>query len=299
MKFQLDAAIGGGYRFLFSRIVSIIGTVWLPYAVLIGGCGLLAYLVLPHSVFQGDFSQLRLLMLFNPQLHAIRMVFTLSSYIVAAMVTVQLMRHSLGLKESTTFIYFSLSGPVWRMLVAFILGGLILVPAILVIALASAAAGVVTGMTGSHLQWWQTGAIIVALAVIAFLLIIYVAARLFFFLPAVVVAEEKIGIGRSWQLGKGNVGRIVLVWLCIAVPIWMVVGSVLGATVVPAVWAEVSHLPHNPTPAQIRPIIWSALRFAPVVLPVFIAAGIAVRGYMAGAIGTAYKAVTAPKEESV
>jgi hypothetical protein len=299
MKLPLEATIAGGYRFLFGRILSIIGTLWFPYALLFGVGGLLLYAVLPHGVFHGDFSEVGLATLMNPQVQAARLLVTVMAWLAAAMTTVQLMRHALGLKESTTFIFFSLAGLVWRMLVAFILGVLLLIPVILVLVLAGAGAGAAVALgAASHLQWWQTAAIIVALIVVAIALFIYVIARLFFFLPAVVVAEEKIGLGRSWELGKGNILRIVAVWLCIALPIWIVMSIVVGATVLPVVFSGVLQLPPKPTPEQLRPLLSAILRFVPVILPVGIAAGIAVRGYMAGAIGTAYKAVTAAKQES-
>ena len=47
--------------------------------------------------------------------------------------------------------------------------------------------------------------------IVAVLWYIYAAVRLVFFLPAVVVAEEQIGLGRSWALGRGNFWRIIIV----------------------------------------------------------------------------------------
>lgn len=294
MKLPLEATVAGGYRFLFGRIVSIIGTFWFPYLVLFGTLGLLIYTVLPHGLFHGDFSDANLVALLSPQVQAVRLLFTVMAWVVMAMVTAHLMRHALGLKQSTTFIHFSLAAPVWRMLVAFFLAVIILVVAILVMVFA----GMAAGFAGAN--FLAKGPAIgagILLGAIGFCLMIYMIARLFFFLPAVVVAEDKIGLGRAWELGKGNVLRIVAVWLCIAIPVWIVVLIILGATVLPVVISAISHLPTHPTPEQVRPLLWTALRLLPIVLPVGIVASIAVRGYLAGAMGAAYKAVTAPQEE--
>jgi hypothetical protein len=73
---------------------------------------------------------------------------------------------------------------------------------------------------------------------------------------------------------------------------------VIGGTLFASVFAIVAHMPRQPTPEEVRPLVWALLGGLPIILPAAIIAGIAVRGYMAGAIGTAYKAVTAAKQES-
>jgi hypothetical protein len=295
MKLPLEATVAGGYSFLFTRIVSIIGTVWLPYLLLFACGGLGLWLVLPHGLWHGDFSQMHPDMMFDPRIQAVRLLFTAAAWVVAAMITAHLMRHALGLKESTTFIHFSLAGPVWRMLGAFVLAVLLLVPVIVVVAVAAVAAGIISAT--QHLQPMQTAGLMIALVAIVMILFAYVVARLFFFLPAVVVAEKRIGLGRAWQLGRGNVWRIIGVWLCIAVPVWIIIGLAIGTTVFPIIFAILPKMPNNPTPDDMRPLFEALWRIVPIILPIGIAAGIAVRGYMAGAIGTAYKAVTGPQEE--
>lgn len=299
MKLLLENTIADGYRFLFTRIVSIIGTVWLPY--LIVGCAalLFGYVVLPQGFSLKAIESLNIAALITPQAHLARLLFTLVSMVASAMVTVNLMAHSLGLKEKTTWVYFSLGAPVWRMLGALILAGFVLGAIIAVIVLIAVVAGYTVFQRLDAVAATASTAGIVVVAVLAAL---YCFARLIFFLPAVVVAENRVGFGRAWALGKGNFWRIVVVWLAIAVPVWIVVGAVLQVSVLPILLSVLNRLPRHPSPEEFEPVIRAILAVLPVVLPVAIVTGIAVRAFMAGAIGSAYKFVTqssGPKEDSV
>lgn len=296
MKLPLEETIVGGYRFLFTNIVSVIGTLWLPYLLLLIlglACGTI---VLPPEVLHGDLSHFDYHILMQPQAHAARLLFFLANLVVGAMVTVNWMRHALGQKQTTTFVYFSLGAPVWRMVGAMILGSLVMI----VVAIVLAIIGVVGGIVAfQHLDLAGAIAATIVLAMVLLLFLAYCFVRLFFFLPAVVVAGEHIGLERSWQLGGGNFWRIVIVWLLIAVPVWFVVGVSMQATVLPIILSQASQLPRHPTPEDVQPLIRVVINALPVMLPVVFVAGIAVRAFMAGAIGTAYNAVTAPNEDTL
>jgi hypothetical protein len=294
MKLPLEATIAGGYRFLFSRCLSIVGTLWLPYLLLAALAVAGAYLVLPHGIIRGDFTGVDLSLLMSGPVHALRGLFGFASLVVAAMVTVNLMRHALGLKENTTFAYFSLGLPVWRMVGAYLLAIIVLIVLVIALVLAGVALGFVVY---HHADKGPAIAAIVAVSLLLFFAFIYCAARLCFFLPAVVVAEERIGLGRAWKLGGGNFWRIFVVWLLVAIPIWFVVGIVLQATILPVILSELAKLPRHPEAEQVMTLARSVIHQLPVVIPVLFLCGIVFRAVMAGAIGTAYNAVTAPKEE--
>ncbi len=296
MKLPLEATISGGYRFLFTNIVSVIGTLWLPYLILAAVGVLCGYIVLPYGLVHGDISHFNIFLLMQPVALAARGVFLLTNLVVGAMVTVNLMRHALGQKQTTTFVHFSLGVPVWRMVGAYLLAILVLVFLATVLAVAGTAAGY------AAFQRLQPAAAIAAVVLIASILrciVVYCFGRFFFFLPAVVVAEERIGLGRSWSLSGGNFWRMAVVWLLIAVPVWFVVGVALQVTILPIILSAASMLPRHPSPEELQPLFQALVHALPIFAPVTIAAGIAIRAFMAGAVGTAYKALTAPTEDSV
>ncbi|MGA7675431.1 MAG: glycerophosphoryl diester phosphodiesterase membrane domain-containing protein [Rhizomicrobium sp.] len=295
-KIPLETTLVGAYRFLFTKIISIIGTIWFPTVLAIGAAAGLVYLVAPHAWLVGDFSHFKPEQVMTAPIWLARGAIMIVSAIAGSMILVGLMRHALGLKQSTTFIYFSLGAPVWRMLLACILGGLLLavivaaLVLVLVLALKFGAPLVPHGYA-------VAGGIV--LGVIVFCAVFYSAFRLFFFLPAVVVAENRIGLGRSWSLGGGNFWRMFFVYLLIVVPVGFIASVALEMTILPVVVTEAMKLPHKPEAKEIIAFLRSLLPLLPVVATVAILWGIALRGLMAGAIGSAYNAVTAkPAEEA-
>ena len=214
-KLPVERTISDAYRFAFARFLSILGTIWLPYSIFALIIFALVRLMapdLPQMIARGDFdlaagmSLLRLVVLVS-----------MFGFIVGAMVTVDLQRKAMGTHTGRPYVYFSLAAPVWRMAGALFLAGVV----VFVVALI---AGVVCLAI-----WWAAGSlgaagalirVVAVLATIAF--VIYVMLRLAFFLPAVVVAENSIGIERAWILGGHNFWRILIVAIAIVLPVVIV-----------------------------------------------------------------------------
>jgi hypothetical protein len=131
---------------------------------------------------------------------------------------------------------------------------------------------------------------------------VYASVRLIYFLPAVVVAEERIGLGRAWALGGGNFWRIVLVFVVSVVPVAIIVAIVSHLTIDPIVRPQLMALhptgqPHHPLMLQAMVVSFHAqLSIWPVVLVINLVQRIVYSGLICGAIGTAYKAVTAAEK---
>jgi hypothetical protein len=149
----------------------------------------------------------------------------LLSFIVTCMVTVAIQRKALGRHPGPVFTYFSLGTPVWRMAGSWFLAGLL----IIFIALFSAAvAGTIWWAAETFLPKFEV--LIGTLAFVAAVLwVIYMSVRLTFFLPAVVVAEERIGLGRAWELAEGNFWRILIVFIAVFLPVAIGFGIVSSA----------------------------------------------------------------------
>jgi len=298
-KIPLEETLGGAYRFLFTNVVSIIGTAWLPFVLLFVLCGGLIYAAVPHEWLNGNFSQIKTLeqaiALVMPIL-AIYPVILLLTLLMTAMVFTGLMRHALEQKSTPTFVYFSLGAPVWRMLGAFVLYYLVMVLLIAVLALLLLLVYLIV-----YPQLPQGGgiALLIVLGIVEFCFYVYAAVRLFFFLPAVVVAEDHIGLGRAWSLGGGNFWRIVVLLLMTSIPVSFVMQIVLQMTVLPMVASKIVKLQDvlksgQPESAQIAQIVHAMLPVLPVLLAIILIERIAIMGLVSGAIGKAYIALTKP-----
>ena len=294
-KIPLEPTLVGGYRFLFTNIVSIVGTMWFPTVLVLGAIVGAFYLVAPHAWLAGDFSNFRPEQTLTAPFWLARGAIFVASVLAGSMIAVGLMRHALGLKQSTTFIYFSLGAQVWRMLGAILLGVVIMI----LLAIAGCLVSVAVYKFGVPLIPHAYGiAAKIAVCVVVACVLIYSAVRLFFFLPAVVVAENRIGLGRAWSLGGGNFWRIIFVWLLIVVPVGFIAGVALQLTILPVVVMEAMKLPHKPGAKEVLVFLRSLVPLAPVIFTILILWGIAARGLLIGAIGSAYNALTARPEES-
>ena len=299
-KIPLEDTLGGAYRFLFTNVVSIIGTAWLPFVVSVALFGGLVYLVVPHAWWSGDLphitSPTEIVPLLMPFL-AIYPVILFLSFLMSAMVLAGLMRHALGQKETTTYVYFSLGAPVWRMLGAFVLYYLVMVLLIVALALLLLLAYLIVY---PHLPQGGGIALLIVLGIVEFCFYVYAAVRLFFFIPAVVVAENRIGLGRSWSLGGGNFWRIVVIFLLITIPVGFVANIIMQMTVMPVMMAEVMKLhletakTDQETMAQIGRIMQVLFHVLPIMIVISLLEQIAIQGLLSGAIGKAYIALTKP-----
>jgi hypothetical protein len=234
-KLPVGRSIESAYSFAFRHFFAVLGIVWFPYVVLVAILALPAITLVPRmvgSIETGafDFSML-------PGLVGLGLLFWLGLMVAGAMVRVGLLRKALGLAEGRIFLYFSLGAPVWRML-----GALILLFVIL-IAMAAASAAIAGIIWGASRQFLSEGGAALAGGIAVFVATcwwIYAAVRIGFFLPAVVVAEEEIGIGRAWTLGRGNFWRIVVVMIASILPVAIAFGilSSLVTSFVPAPMTE-------------------------------------------------------------
>lgn len=301
-KIPFEATFTAAYQFLFRRILSIIGTLWLPQVVMLGLCAGILYLVIPQGWWHGAFPVLDKT---NPDPAAafamMRPIFAafaplmLVCLIFGAMMSIGVMRLALGQKERC-FVFFSLGADVWRLVAAWFLSWLV----ILLIYMLGIAGVILLVLVAKPLLAGWGAALAVVFGIAAFCFLIYAAVRLMFFLPAVVAAEHKIGLERSWDLGRGNFWRIVGLCLAIFIPV-AIVATILKqiAIATPAgaaygLWfnAYLTGIFHgHPTVdfgAELK-ALWP-------LLPWFTAIGIfqniAMHGLFGGAIAKAYQSRT-------
>ena len=295
-KIPLETTLAGAYRFLFTRILSIVGTLWMPFLVSVVLLAGIVWLVVPHAWLMGNFPQFgdnptfqEIWELCRPVVMGIPLIVVLS-LVMGAMMLVGLMRLSLGQRKRCYF-FFSLGADVWRMVLASIL------LVVLIILLELVLVGVFFGAMAAAKAFLPHNAVVLTLVVLGIVEVcfyIYAIVRWPFFLPAVVVAEKKIGLGRSWQLGGGNFWRIVVVYLLIFIPVAIVAGVVWQMTVMPVFISEAMRMPDKPAPADFVVLLQALLPLLPVILGLSLLQKLATMGLMAGAIGTAYNALNPP-----
>jgi pimeloyl-ACP methyl ester carboxylesterase len=294
-KIPVGETISGAYGFAFAGFLSILGTVWLPYLVLAAFSAGVIYLVapdLPGHVMRGEVDATTMYSVWR-----VAGLIWLASLVVRAMVTVGLQERALGLKTGPTFFFFSLGARVWLMLAAEFLAILAIILIALVTGGVVAAAVIIAAKSIPKFS----AAVDVVIGIIAVCWFIYACVRLVFFIPAVVVAEERIGLGRSWELGGGNFWRIFAVMFVVIVPVAIgltIVQNAVAGPFMPVMQPNAFH--PGMTPGEMADVyngmfkaMLLQLRSA---LPFFIVFSLIQElvylGLGNGAVGKAYLAVT-------
>ena len=222
----------------------------------------------------------------------------LASIVLRAMVTVGLQERALGRAQGPAVFYFSLGAAVWRMIGASILMFLLL---ILILVLLAVATGVFWYVAVTFIP--HAGMAVAIIAVIAAVCwYIYAVVRFSFFLPAVVVAENQIGIGRSWELGGGNFWRIFAVIFVALVPVSIGLAIVQNAVVGPMMMAGFTPPKIHPGmnlhdilefyAAIAKPMLQQFHNAWPFLIVFAVIREVVLLGLVNGAIGKAYLAVT-------
>ena len=301
----LGKTIEASYRFAFANILSVFGILWLPSLILLAAFGAVAWLVWPdiqslQSVhFQGG-SGVHFTLTDEGRDRVLRVLSSAGRFAVPiglvglamrAMIAVGVLEKALGRREGPAFVYFSLAAPVWRMIGAMLLAGIVILCAVL-----AAGIGVAVLLWGvGHFAGGISGLAKFASAAAAAVWIVYMALRLVFFLPAVVVAEERIGLARAWALGRGNVWRILGLVIAVLLPAAIVAHILSRALAGGAMEPQIAEIvSHAASPADALAAIMDRLRLVwPALLVLEIVYATVVTGLGYGAMANAYKAAEA------
>ncbi len=284
-KIPVGKTISYAYSFAFGHILNIVGVAWFPF-LLVGVAGY--FLLMPyitaaqHYLTTQDISGLgsSLLLLFG---------FVVVVVICMSMVTVEVVREALGMDPGQKFFYFSLDKPVWRLIGAYFLFLLVMIGLGILGGIALGILAMVGGMASTTVAGLVSG----VGSLILVLAMMLIAIRLVFLLPAVVVAENHIGLRRGWHLTYGNFWRIVGVVLAIVIPLaflqfviqWAVFGQDFMATIQPGATPE-------EMAAQLQQLQTQLEGGLIYMVPVWVIVSLLNLGLTSGAGAFAYRALT-------
>jgi hypothetical protein len=230
-KIPLEATIGGAYGFLFSELLSIAGIAWFPLVVF-GGLagaaiwfGAIAHPLPPLHMDNDGQEFMRTNLPLFLALGRVASVVCLCVIAFSVMTLAGVTKLALGLFEGQTLFYFNLGASFWRMLGA-------LLSVTILLGLLRAALQLVEWSWVRFAAPAMPAGIAIIVDVLGILvivgLVIYVTFRLLMFLPAVVIAENRLGLGRAWALGAGNFWRAFVSLLAVLLPIGVAFGIVVG-----------------------------------------------------------------------
>jgi hypothetical protein len=292
MKIPFEATISGAYRFAFTNFLSILGIAWFPFVALfavMGGVVVVSLPALKAALPEGQPPAAA-----APQAIALIVglifLFVLAWIVAVAMVNVGIMRKALGQHPAPVFFFFSLGGQVWRLIGSYIVLSILIFFGIIATEIAIFAASF--GL--QHAAPSAAVPVTVVLVIIAVCWWIYAGVRVMFFIPAVVVAEDHIGISRSWELGGGNFWRILGIQLIATVPLVTAAGIIIS-TLMQIGGGSTMMAPAGSPPDPARALQDMQHAFAtvgPYLVIVELVYLILLSGLTNGAAATAYNLVT-------
>jgi hypothetical protein len=221
-KVPVVATIAHAYRFTLNNFLALVGLLWLPMLLAMAAIYFLntQFRALMDALVSNNTAAIGSLLLF------IAIPYVAASLLLFMQV-VSATSLALGLHTGPSFISFSLGKPLWRLIGKVLLAFLIfLLLAAIMVVIGSVVAGIAFGVAGADKNVQSGGgtAIIAGLlvVVIAYAIPTFVLLRQTFFLAPVVLAEDRSGLGRAWNLSEGNFWRIFVVVLALTVPIYVV-----------------------------------------------------------------------------
>lgn len=284
-KIPVGATIAQAYSFTFIGFFNLLRVAWLPLVLVI------------VSEYFAIANMIALLTNTTNQVVAApaSWLMVTASYVamlILAMVLIcGIAQSALGQIPSRPF-YFSLGKPVWRLLGAFMLAMLIYIGLIIAATLIATILSFVIGGGGVE------SLAISGLMFVAYGGVLYSLVRYVFLLTPVVLAENKIGLVRSWRLGSGNFCRMFAILVIVLLPIVLL--EILGMRFVIG-----SFPPFQPgtTPAEFQAEIltWEMGLFRQmnanwyIVYPVFAVIILLLNSLLISAQVFAYRAITRPE----
>ena len=216
-KIPVGQTIASAYRFAFVELERVIGVTWLPIIALtvidyfINGAILTSRAT---SLDTGDASQL------GPVL-ASQLGYLMVALLLKAVIAVAICREILAPLQRPLWLRFSIGSAEFRFIGTMLgLGAIVAVVVLALVTGAMALSGFVAvpGLPKGQAALGLAGLIGIVLSPA----LIYLFVRLGTLALPSVVTGPGVGLDRSWQLLKGNVGRMLLISLAVTLPLLLI-----------------------------------------------------------------------------
>jgi hypothetical protein len=265
-KISVGETISQTYGFAFGRYLPILGVIWLPTIIL----GAFAYFfVLPDMAnFPAVMQQISqhasqdphttLMPVALNRMASHGYLLDLIELVVFSVIAVGVTREALGLRTGPWFVYLSFGKAELLVMAAFFVVFVIIVVAVIALFIAGGIVGVVAALvfagSGAHAGSVSTAlsgaGIAFLVGVLIFFAMIYFFTRLTYLIVPVTVAEGRFGLGRSWELTKGNFWRIFGVALATIIPLFVLEMIFVGVAFGPAFVSFAMELQKHPDAAN-------------------------------------------------
>jgi len=207
-KVPVGRTIAAAYQFTFGQLGTIIGLIWLPLVVL----AVLNFLpeIAGNTGDAGDNT------LVAGTREAGNLAISLLTLLLQSVIYVAVTRQALGLRQGAARIHFALGQPEFRLFGALFLVDMMLVGLLLLVIFTVYAAG---ALAEAERMGPAADAVASLAGILGALAAIYVIIRLGSLVTPTTVVENRIDLRRSWTITRGNVLRIIVIFLAVLAPV--------------------------------------------------------------------------------
>ena len=241
-KIPVLDSIRYAYAFTFGHLGTIIGLIWVPMVILaVAGYFIMSYYYnsVPAAVSAGD-------AIAAARSGMLLIGWSLASLLLSAVMYVAVTRQALGLREGPAVVHFALGLPELRVF-STVLGIFALALLFLMVDV-----GLISGAAALTAKVPAANAAVGLFALAALFAIVYALIRLSFLAIPATVAEGKVGLGRAWELSRGNFWRIVAIGLAALGPIMLIALAAEVAILGPEFFLHNTAMPTNDTAQQMH-----------------------------------------------
>jgi len=217
-EIPVGATVAHAYRFAFFDFPKILGLIWLP-AVLISVISIYPMRRL-INIFETLSTEQSAAALHQAW---ILIPFLILGFILYCSQIASIVQLALQPARQQVLYHISLGKTVWRLIGAFLLVILVYLGAWL----ASMLVGILVSLLFSPFVTAANLKIALAITSLIAGVLVYgafiaVTVRPVFLMAPVVIAEQKISIGRAWSLSRGNFWRLMLIFVAVFLPFWLI-----------------------------------------------------------------------------
>lgn len=244
-KIPVFDTVGETYSFSFRHYLKLFAVTWLPMLIATAVSIYMMKTYIPESmaILKQQISSPG-----TPAVHPMAGwigLIELVMMLLLVMMSVGITKEVLGVREGPRFVYFRFGADELRLLAGFVIVVLILFVALVLASVVAAVVGIAAMHGAAQQNPSAMAGLVGPIMLVLYLIALYFVVRFSFFLPAVVVAEKRIGLGRAWELSKGNFWRIFAIGLLIWIPIIVVEVVLLGVILGPSISDGLANLPRG------------------------------------------------------
>jgi hypothetical protein len=289
------------YGFAFGKYFAILGIIWLPLLI---QSAITYALQLPLHDLMAAAAHGQAPML-DPRFARLNLLVQIVALIALTIVSVGITKEVLGIRTGPRFFYAGFGGAELRVVVGYF--ALLLLFVVFVIAfvlgllILAGISAVIAGQLASPAVKGIAALVIICAGFAVWLALLYAIVRLtFLFLPST-VAEQRIGIARSWELTSGNFWRIFAIGVLVFLPLIVAV-FVLGLAILGAGYIDfVMH--HANDPQAVQQYVMQRMEIFFQAMPIILVANFFIAPVVYGLIiapaAFAYRALIPAQTESV